>query len=96
MPFGLQFLAPDDLCRFQTIHPRHVDVHQNDVELILSDKIDRLLAVAGSHGPKTRSLHRKHPDLLRGRDVVNDQRAWPAKVASSIHGVLHVLSNLSV
>ena len=41
--------------RLEAVHPRHGDVEQDDIRLLLLDQVERGLAVVGADAPRSRA-----------------------------------------
>ena len=66
------FLA-DELCRGKAVHHGHLDIHEHQVERVLREHLDSLLAVFGHHGGKPDAVQERHGKFLVHQVVLDEQ-----------------------
>jgi hypothetical protein len=67
----LFFMRPDGNSRFESVHIRHLNVHQNQVIVEIVDASERFNAIGGAISPDAELIQLKNEDVPQGDVVFN-------------------------
>lgn len=59
--------------RLKTAHPRHDDIHQDDVGVFLAGEVDPVGAVIAAGGTVPVAFEHRFQDINVGRGIINDE-----------------------